>query len=236
MHLRRVGRPAGLVQVVRDEIERLIVAGKLQPGDRLPTEKELAEQLGVGRSSVREALRALAEMGIVEIIQGKGTFVRNEPQQAIKAQLQFLINFEDKAYEDLTELRRLLEVGLVRLAAERAGEADLERLRASLAEMSQARTTELLVEAGTRFHLAVAEAAKNAFATALYAAVTQVINEVYRHLERSQAQKERSIMDHQAIYDAIARRDGDLAAQRMEAHLTHLRGDFVARPSEGPPS
>ncbi|MGB9826345.1 MAG: FadR/GntR family transcriptional regulator, partial [Desulfofundulus sp.] len=111
MRLRKIGRPAGLAQMVRDEIERLIVAGKLAPGSRLPTEKELAQQLGVGRSSIREALRALAEMGIVEVVQGKGTFVRNEPQQAIKAQLQFLVNFNEKAYEDLTELRRLLEVG-----------------------------------------------------------------------------------------------------------------------------
>lgn len=229
MQVRRVGRPAGLVQVVRDEIERLIVAGKLEPGSRLPTEKELAERLGVGRSSVREALRALAEMGIVEVVQGKGTFVRNEPYKAIKAQLQFLVNFEDEAYEDLTELRRLLEVGLVRLATQRATTDDLKELQDSLAEMAQAADTERLVEAGARFHQGVAAAAKNPFATALYAAVTQVINEVYRHLERSQAQKERSIRDHQGIYEAIVRRDEDLAAQRVEAHLTHLHGDLIAR-------
>lgn len=229
MRLRKIGRPAGLAQMVREEIERLIVAGKLAPGSRLPTEKELAQQLGVGRSSIREALRALAEMGIVEVVQGKGTFVRNEPQQAIKAQLQFLINFNAKAYEDLTELRRVLEVGLVRLAAERAEESDLEALRSYLAQMNEAPDNERLVEAGSKFHTAVVEAAKNTFASALYGAVTQVINEVYRHLERSQAQKERSVNDHLGIYEALVQRDGELAGQRMAAHLTNLRGDFVTR-------
>lgn len=229
MRLRKIGRPAGLAQMVRDEIERLIVTGKLVPGSRLPTEKELAQQLGVGRSSVREALRALAEMGIVEVVQGKGTFVRNEPQQAIKAQLQFLVNFNEKAYEDLTELRCLLEVGLVRLAAERAEEVDLDRLRRALAEMKEAPNNERLVEAGTRFHRAVVQAAKNSFASALYEAVTQVIDEVYRHLERSQAQKERSVRDHEVILAALCERNGELAAERMEAHLRNLRADFVGQ-------
>lgn len=229
MRLRKIARPAGLAQEVRKEIQNLIISGKLPRGSRLPTEKELAQQLGVGRSSVREALRALAEMGIVEMVQGKGTFVRNEPQQAIKSQLQLLLTFNEKAYEDLTELRRILEVGLIRLAVDRAEESDLEILRHHLSDMERAPDNDRLVEAGSKFHMAVVDAAKNELASALYAAITQVINEVYRQIERSQTQRERSISDHQAIYEALVRRDGDLAAKRMEAHLGHLRGDFAAQ-------
>ncbi len=226
MDLRRVGRPAGLTQVVRGEIERLIISGHLERGSRLPTEKELAERLGVGRSSIREALRALQEVGMVEVIHGKGTFVRNEPQKAIKTQLQFLISVENKASEDLTELRLLLEAGLAGLAARRAGEEELKAIRESMAEMANAQTTGALVEAGANFHLAVVLASKNAIAATLYEAVAQVVKEVYRGQERSRSQKEQSIRDHEEIYQAIFDRDPELAAQKVHDHLVNLPLEF----------
>lgn len=225
MNLRRVGRPAGLTQVVRDEIENLIVSRNLPAGSKLPTEKEVADQLGVGRSSVREAMRALEEKGIIEVVQGKGSFVRNEPYRGIKAQLQFLINFEDHPCAALTELRLMLEVGLVRLAAVRADEEDLERLHEHLEKLAGASTLEEMVKAGANFHLSLVKAAKNGFAATLYEAVTQLINEVYRDLERTEEQKLQSYREHEEIYRAIVARDPELAVQKLEAHLLNLRLD-----------
>ena len=233
MQLRRVGRPEGLTQAVRNEIERLIVSANLKPGSKLPTEKELVEQLGVGRSSIREALRALQEVGMVEVVQGKGTFVRNRSGKAIEAHLQFLINFEDKPYQELMELRRLLEVGLVQLAAERSEEEDLNALRELLQAMAGAETSEALTKAGAAFHLAVARAAKNAFITSIYEAVTQVINQVYSAFERSPAQKRQSIRDHEEIYRALADHDPELAMQKATEHLANLGRDFGGQGKTG---
>lgn len=222
MGLKRVGRPVALTQVVRDEIENLIVSRDLPAGSKLPTEKELADQLGVGRSSVREAMRALEEKGIVEVVQGKGCFVCNEPHRGIMAQLQFLVNFEDHPCEALTELRLMLEVGLVRLAAVRADEADLKRLKEQLEKLARAHTLEEMVQAGADFHLILVEAAKNGFAATLYEAVTQLINEIYRDLERTEEQKLQSFRDHEEIYHAIVARDPEAAVQKLEAHLSNL--------------
>ncbi|MGI6604781.1 MAG: FadR family transcriptional regulator [Firmicutes bacterium] len=225
MRLKPVGRPTGLAQLVRNEIEQLIIGGNLEPGSRLPTEKELAEQLGVGRSSVREALRALEEKGIIEVVQGKGCFVCNDLQRGIKAQLEFLFNFEERPLEALTELRLIIERGLVRLAALRADEKDLEMLRELVEKVAHSGTVEELVQSGANFHLGVAICAHNTFATPLFEALTQLINELYRNVPRTEEQRQQSIHEHKKIYEAIAARDPELAVQRLEAHLANLRLD-----------
>ncbi len=229
MEIRRVGRPEALPTAVRNEIERLIADAGLQPGSKLPSEKELAEQLGTGRSSVREALRAMQEIGMIEVMHGKGAFVQNQSHKAIEAHLHFLMNFEAQAREDLTELRQVLEAGLVQLAARRATDEDIAAIGTCLEEMTRAETTEQQVEAGARFHLAVARAAKNAFATSIYEAVTQVINQVYSAMERSQIQKQQSVDDHEEIYRAIANHDPETAMRKTREHLMNLDRSYGAQ-------
>jgi len=227
MGLKRLRRQGGLTEAVRKEIEQFIIDGSLKPGNKLPPERDLAAQLGVGMSTIREALRALEEQGAVEIVHGRGTFVRGVSHKAIKANLQFMVNFENNAYDDLLELRLLLEAGLVKLAAIRRDSDDLKALETSLKEMEEAQSNEEIVEAGARFHLAVAKASKNSFAATVYEAVTQVISEVFRAHAKSPAQHNQSINDHTAIYWAIADRNPDLAVQSALQHLEHLKRNFV---------
>ncbi|MCL4424930.1 MAG: FadR family transcriptional regulator [Firmicutes bacterium] len=235
MALKRLSRQGGLAEAVRREIEQLMIDGSLKPGSKLPPERDLATQLGVGMSTLREALRALEEQGAIEIVHGRGTFVRGVSHKAIKANLQFMVNFENNAYDDLLELRLLLETGLVKLAAMRRDPDDLKTLETFLKEMAEAKSNEEIVEAGARFHLAIAKASKNSIAATVYEAVTQVISEVFRAHTKSPAQHNQSLNDHAAIYRAIADRNPDLAVQSALRHLEHLKRNYFeeAEPNKG---
>src|SRR3990172_1256658 len=126
-----IHKSRSLPEVVLEQIQRLIAQGKLRPGDHLPSEMELAERFGVGRSSIREAMRVLQLVGVVEVIQGKGSFVR-EPG-ILPLMIDWSRIAEMGIISEVMEARQFMEVLLAQLAAERATEEDLEALRAALA-------------------------------------------------------------------------------------------------------
>src|SRR3970040_1634824 len=125
-----IQKSRSIPEVVLEQIQKLIAEGKLQPGDHLPSEMDLAEQFGVGRSSIREAMRVLQLLGVVEVIQGKGTFVR-EP-----GILPLVVDWSRISQMGITsevmEARQFMEVLLAQLAAERATCEDIETLRQTL--------------------------------------------------------------------------------------------------------
>src|SRR5947209_5799095 len=142
---------------VSESILSLIRSGELKPGMRLPSEPQLIEMTGVSRSSVREAIRSLETMGLVEIRRGKGTFIREIDTSGMTDAQMLLMLADRKVLENLVEVRETLEPMMARLAAERATDDDIAALRHHLEGMDHARDHEAWRPAHLAFHQALAE-------------------------------------------------------------------------------
>ena len=193
----------------------------LPAGTRLPPERELTKQLGVGRSTVREALNGLAMMGVVEIRHGQGVFVADRPAIAGDADRSLP---SKEVTDELLEARRIVEVELARLAAERRTEADLAKMQ----DLLETHRRDLAAGRGpvmqaSQFHLLVADAAKNQI-------LADVVRPFFRlMLERGPQLYETTdgyarweLEQHQGICDAIRSGDGDAARLRMLEHVTSM--------------
>lgn len=207
MALRHPRRSALSEQVITT-LRSQITSGEWPVGSRIPTEPELVAQLGVARNTVREAVRALAHNGLLDIRQGSGTYVTATSELAGVMHRRFA----DAHPAHVAELRSTLESGAARLAAERRTERDLEQLAALLARREEAwesGDTEAFVTADASFHMAVVAASHNDVMTAVYADLVEVLRDWLRGDVGEKLTPE-TYMDHTALLDAI--RAGDTAA------------------------
>ncbi|HEY5628652.1 MAG TPA: FadR/GntR family transcriptional regulator [Candidatus Limnocylindrales bacterium] len=213
----------------------LIRAEQLRPGDKLPAERELAAEMRVSRPVLREALRALAIMNVVEIRQGAGTFITALEPQALVSHLDFVFSKDPVALSQVIETRRVVEVGNVRLAAARITPdelADLEsllkRLRGAVDDAAR------FAELDIAFHDAVCDAAGN-FLLAQFMRIINTLARVSREQTGAAATTRRqALRDHEAILEALRAKDPNAAAAAMEAHLRHVEAALagaVARSS-----
>jgi GntR family transcriptional repressor for pyruvate dehydrogenase complex len=218
-------------QVVR-HVALLIEGGKLRPGDRLPPERELAQELGVSRPTVRAGLHALAAMGVTESRQGAGTFITGGPPRLGAGPLSFLAALHGFTRDEIFEARKVLEVGAAGLAAE-SGLADrlapmAEEVTGMFASLGEPQT--FLVH-DVRFHRAVAAAGGNPVLLALVEMVSSLVYERRRvTVERAHDLKESAEM-HRRIYQAIRDKDPQRARAEMARHLDLAR---MAQASEEP--
>jgi GntR family transcriptional repressor for pyruvate dehydrogenase complex len=218
-------------EVVR-HVALLIERGKLRPGDRLPPERELAQELGVSRPTVRAGLHALGAMGVTESRQGAGTFITGGPPRLGAGPLSFLAALHGFTRDEIFEARKVLEVGAAGLAAERGPTDRLapmaEEVTGMFANLTDPQT--YLVH-DVRFHRAVAAAAGNPVLLALVEMVSSLVYETRRlTVERAHDLKESAEM-HRRIYQAIRDKDPERARQEMAHHLDLAR---MAQASEEP--
>ncbi len=218
------------------QIIGLIKRDVLRPGDRLPPERELCKRFGVGRSSLREALRSLGAMGVIDGRVGEGTFV-SDNQQFIQKALQWGMLLNRKMVGDLIETRLMLESETAFWAAQRAGEEDMGRIEGALADMASAlEDSAQFLAADMRFHLAVAGATQNALLAGLLEATRGYLQE---WIERSLAEEGRapdrarlSLQQHECIANALRAGDAQAARTAMVEHVLSssedLRAQFAA--------
>lgn len=222
--------------MVLEEIHKLISQGKLQPGDNLPSEMELAERFGVGRSSIREAMRVLQLMGVVEVMQGKGTFVR-EP-----GILPLVIDWsrtKTGLTPEVMEARQFMEVLLARLAAERATEEDVDALRLAVRRSEESLSNgenpsgmETNVRAGVDFHLALADAAHNQVLSLMYRTIRGLYLDLARRTRITPEVARDRNHDHQCLLEAVIARDPARAAAFMQGHIDKANHILSARGAE----
>ena len=214
---------------VAETLRGRVVAGELEPGQRLPTETALAAEYGVSRATVREALRLLAAQNLVRTAKGAtgGSYVTRPSadhlSQSLSSGLGLLADTKDVSLEELLEARELLEVPAARLAALRRQEEDVERLRASIPSEPLRLGTDQQFVYNRDFHSAVIEASSN---TLLLIAAQPVFSVLQRKLARASlgGRYHRAINDHhRAIANAIEAGDAEGAAGEMLAHLEYLR-------------
>lgn len=223
----KVVRTSRLYEQIVQQIEASVLNGTLKPGDQLPAERELAQSLGVSRTAVREAVKALREKGLVEAYSGRGTFVTDGTTQAARQSFDLMIKIgQQEGSPHLAELRLILEPGIAAMAAERVKEEDLAAMRDAVAVMERSqKDPEAYIEADLDFHLALAEAAANPLILSLIDSIVGLLREQRIKIFNVEGGPERGQVHHKRILEAIERRDPELARGAMRAHLEQVRKD-----------
>src|SRR5712691_9200645 len=226
----KVVRTSRLYEQIVQQIEESVLNGSLKPGDQLPAERELAQRLGVSRTAVREAVKALREKGLVEAYSGRGTFVTDGTSQAIRQSLDLMIKIgQPDGSTHLAELRAILEPEIAALAATRAEEQYVTTMRDAVAVMDRARQDpDAYIEADLDFHLALAEAAANPLILSLIDSIVGLLREQRMRIFKVDGGPERGQFHHKRILEAIEQRNPEKAREAMRAHLQQVRKDSQA--------
>lgn len=218
--------PAGRRKLFQDIADRLagrILAGELRPGDRLPSERELMRENGTGRPAVREALQTLERAGLISISHGARASVVAPSSQAVIDQIEHsarhLIRASPEHLEHLKQARTFFEEGMARIAAERAGPADVAALREHIATQAAAREDAAFLAADMRFHQRIASISGNPIYAGLSRAVLEWLAEHHVELVRVPGAEALTLVEHGQIVDAIDARDAEAAVRAMREHL-----------------
>lgn len=227
-------------ELVLDQIEDQILAGRLSIGDRLPPERDLAAKLGVSRAAIREALRVLEAQGVLRRPQvgtgpESGSVIAGTPAAGLSRMLRLHLALARFPLEDVVEARVTMERASARLAATRATESDQARLSDLLARMDEPSISrEAFNDLDTDFHVVLAEAAGNRLVTdmtiALRNAMRHTLLQMFEAIEDWPAVADRLRGEHHGVYDALCAHDPVAAANLVEAHIR----DFYRLPAISP--
>ena len=215
---------APLTEAAIEKVRALIRGGHLEPGQRLPAEAALSAQLGVSRSSLREAVRALATAGVLDVRRGDGTFVTSlSPEQLFTGIGEAVDLMRDESLLELMECRRVVEPQVTALAATRATSADLADIQRHLGLMEAATDEQDLIAHDADFHAAVAAASGNAALAAILRGISGVTlrARVWRALTED-GSTQRTIAEHAAIHAAVRAGDAPRAAAAALLHVANV--------------
>jgi GntR family transcriptional regulator, transcriptional repressor for pyruvate dehydrogenase complex len=217
-----------LYQEVVDQVTERILDEHLQSGDRLPAERELAQQLGVSRTAVREAIRALEEKGLVEVRQGSGTFVRSPAPDSVSASLALFLHTNVARYLQLMDLREILDVEIAGRLAEHIEPEDLACLQARIARMHELLDSpqEYALE-DAAFHMDFYRAAKNEVLLMIMQPVMDLLVEAMSVSFQEPGAAESSLSQHEKLIERIAA--GDAAGARRTVRQLLSRGEMRMR-------
>jgi DNA-binding FadR family transcriptional regulator len=221
------------VAVTDEAIEKLramIVSGELRPGQRLPREADLAGTLGLSRNSLREAVRALALVRILDVRQGDGTYVSSLAADSLLEALNFIVEFHrDASVLELLEVRRILEPAASARAAVRISAQSVDGLAEILSRATADSPVEELVDADVEFHRAIAVAAGNTVLASLIESLSGPTQRarVWRGMTQEGA-LQRTLDEHRSIFDAIARHDPEMARTWATVHIAGVE-DWLRR-------
>lgn len=205
----------------------LIAEQQLRPGDKLPPERDLAAAMRVSRPSLREALRALAMLNVVEIRQGSGTYVAAPKPEVMIARFDLVFALDDATFAELLEARQMLEPGLAALAAARATDEDLAHLRACLDRAAASvEDVEAFLAADFELHEAINAAARNQVIARFMDSLARLSVASRRRTGTDPAVRARSLVEHRAIVDAVSCRDPEAAAAIMRQHIENIRSSL----------
>lgn len=214
-----------LAEEIIYSIKNLIAEGELKPGDKLPGERALAEQLRVSRACVREALRALSLTGVVTIKPGDGTYLNETASQFFTDMLNTKLNFifERSDFLQLMEARKILESQLAKLAAQRATPDIIAGLEESVNRMRDYfDDVETFIKEDVNFHVTISEAAENEILYQTISTVRELLTDVQRAVSKVPGLRPRSLKYHQQIYECVRDRKPEEAARIMDEHIADV--------------
>jgi GntR family transcriptional regulator, transcriptional repressor for pyruvate dehydrogenase complex len=228
---------ANVMHHIMQQMKDAMASGALRRGDRLPPEPTLAEQFGVSRASLREVLKVLESLGIIETRRGAGTFIAKAPRRQVADSLLFLLLLEDGTQEQLVELRYVLESSFTRLAQRRLDAVHIEKLEASIRRLEQAveAGTEVPVDVDFAFHVAVLEATGNPFVVHIGTSMYELFRETMGRGVR--ASSATALAHHREILAALRsdapERVDTVIEESFEFWRRLVRGEFGDVPAHG---
>lgn len=214
-----------IFEEILDQLEQAILDGHISAGDRLPPERQLAEQFNASRTSVREAVRVLEALGVAKVKAGadNGAVLVEEPGDALRLLLRFQLALRHISIASVIEFRTVLEPWAARAASERASEEELTRMASILAAMGTDVGPAQFHQLDSSFHLEIARAAQNDL-TSLYlegarTSIERIMLDALKRVRDWSATQARIVNEHTEILDAIKRRDAEEAAALMQSHI-----------------
>lgn len=210
-----------LTDVAIERIKQMIIDGELRPGDRLPPERELGERLGLSRNSLREAVKALEVMRVLDVRRGDGTYVTSLEPDLLLDVIGFVVDLQhDSTVLELLEVRAILEPQAAAMAAHHITDADIETLRDLVDAAREANTIEELVANDMEFHHRITAIAGNQYLASVLRTLSTGTHRarIWRGLTQTGA-GERTIAEHAAIVDALAQRNAELARAHEIIHV-----------------
>jgi GntR family transcriptional repressor for pyruvate dehydrogenase complex len=212
---------------VLEEIRRRILNGELREGDKLPNQNEFAEQLGVSRPSLREALQALTRLGAIEQRPGLGTILVSRAPALLADNMELPFLSDAEGVIELTETRRLIETGMIGLAVVRATDEEIAEIGRVMDESAEAASRGDIAQYQEKdliFHHLIAKAAHNRFVTHMFQTIRQsfeqFLKEAFAVMPDTIGQ---SVKDHKEIYEALKKRDREQAEAAMSGHLIQVQ-------------
>src|SRR5918997_6215806 len=212
----------------------MVVSGGLEPGERLPPERELCSRLGVSRTVVREALNLLEARGLISIEHGRGAVVSGGGPRAVRDTLGLLLRVQPKTLWELLEIRKILEVEVAGLAAERAGRGDVEAMRLQLERMRDSiEVPKGYVDADVEFHALLARGARNEVLLTMLEPVVDLLRASMRVSAALPGRALRALGEHEGILGRVEAGDAAGAREEMRLHLAKTAEDIEAAIGEG---
>ncbi len=216
-------RKTKVYEEVAEQIQRLILEGRLRPGDKLPPERELVEMFEVSRSSVRDAIRTLELIGLVEARQGEGTVVRELSVDSLVNPLAAMLLRKRELVGELLEVRKMIEPTLAARAARHASPEEFAYLEDILRRQEEkVRRGELAIEEDSEFHYAIATAARNSVVLKVLDVLMDLLRECRQRSLQVEGRLERSLEGHRRILAAIQGRDASAAEAAMRQHVGEI--------------
>ena len=220
-----VVRKAKVYEKIAEQIQRLICDGFLKPGDKLPSERELAEIFQVSRGSLRDAVRALEVTGLVEPRQGEGTVVRAPSAESLMNLLTTVFLRQKVFLSELLEFRAMIEPVLARRAARHATPEDVAHLEEILnRQQEKADRGEFAIEEDTEFHNTIAHAAQNSVVLKVLDVFMELLRESREKSLQVEGRLQKSLEGHREIFQAIQRQDQMGAENAMRQHIERIEG------------
>ena len=221
-----------IYEQIAKQIEQRIISGELRKGDRLPTERELAIQFQASRTAVREAMKSLAQKGLVDMRPGRGTIVIDGTSRAMRHSLGLMMRVGQLSNTvELVEVREILEPEIAALAAARAQEEQISAMQAAIEVMDASlNDADAFIVADNDFHRALARATQNELILALVDSVVDLLSVQRKQIFAVTGGPERGQVHHKLLLAAVISRDPEAAHKAMQAHLQQVRDDVGAAP------
>jgi GntR family transcriptional repressor for pyruvate dehydrogenase complex len=219
-----IKRESLATQIARRLVE-FIISGEIEPGERMPSERQLAEAFGVGRSAMREALKSLSLIGLIDGRQGDGPDLKRADAALLPQIIEWGLLIGEQRTLDLVEARQYIEIDIAELAALRRTDADLVELERIIQRMERsANDYTAFVEADVDFHLKLAEAARNSVLRDIHSSIQALLRAWIGRVIHAADSTSPSFEEHPPILDAVRAGDPERAKQAMESHMVSAAG------------
>ena len=213
-----------LYKQIADQIQELILDDSIHAGDKLPGERELAEQMGVSRTVIREAIRVLSDRGLVRVKSGCGTYVRELSVKDAAASIELFLKLKQspQSFQNVSEVRSMIEVEAAGLAAERATAQDIAKIQEAIKGMHSAgNESKRYAEYDVAFHTAIAQATHNDLISVLLGPISDLLAEMVRVSLNAPNAVDEGLAHHRHILQHIQDHNREAAQEAMRAHIEH---------------